>query len=460
MPQAQMVELLRAWLHHADRQVRQNLHAGIQWVPEFLLPSLTGDISDAETDVDQVNNVAAWDFFHVYRMNETAMAWEDEWRDLRRELEFQHITEVAVDYTDPTKYSYPEIRLDLPEPGTYPEFRPLGNVMEAWPQDDDYQGHITETLLHFNYSDPVEREAARKYRDAELPFKIYNVPELTAAGELWTDEYLTKEFDESGSVAGSVQETLGNYNLFFNRWDMFTFGLPPARYNDWTYAKWSEHAKYADASRLSFDQPHFYFQAAYFLGELYTSRTKWPFFRRDLPSFSYAETGYKETFFAFHPDPQKGLQCRFGERGLLTASHYDGMRNMVAMVTGAKRFILSPPRECSKLGIIHALSSPLNRHSILNYKHFQFLANNGDDVIGMSDKERAWLERAAGSQTVETVLKAGQVLYLPSHWIHYVVNLQKSAQCNVRSAMDAPGNPEFGGQKEVHECKDYEHNIR
>jgi hypothetical protein len=91
----------------------------------------------------------------------------------------------------------------------------------------------------------------------------------------------------------------------------------------------------------------------------------------------------------------------------------------------------------------------------------------------MSDEERAWLHRASGATSVETVLKEGEVLYIPrcvrfrlrrltspifsrtavyslslcfcalhvsfshpswlSHWFHYIISLQKSAQCNVRS---------------------------
>jgi hypothetical protein len=50
-----------------------------------------------------------------------------------------------------------------------------------------------------------------------------------------------------------------------------------------------------------------------------------------------------ETFFAFEPESQKGIQCRFGEQGVMAATHYDTGRNIVAMVTGAKRYILSPP---------------------------------------------------------------------------------------------------------------------
>jgi hypothetical protein len=85
----------------------------------------------------------------------------------------------------------------------------------------------------------------------------------------------------------------------------------------------------------------------------------------DLPSFS----GTSETFFVFYPEEQHGMQCRFGERGVAAAQHQDPGRNMIAMLTGAKRYILSPPRECSKFGIFPTRVSPLYRHSSLNFEH-------------------------------------------------------------------------------------------
>jgi hypothetical protein len=486
--EAHIMKLMQAWLQQADQQLVQNLHSGNQWIPSFLLPTLEGDIRDAETVRDQASDQRpslAWAYFHVFRMNDTNMAWEREWIEMQEQYSIAKAAEAkdarqlheeskseskekqprppletpALDYTDAVKYKYPPVQLDLPAQGTYPEFRKLGDVMKAWPQDEDNHGIISESLLHFNYSDPVELEAARKFRDAELPFKLYDVPEITDAGILWTDEYLTKEFDDSGlTVAGSVQEALSNYFLFFEHWDLFTLGLPPVRRNDWNYAKWNEHAKYADASRLPFDLPHYYFQAAHFLGEMYATRTAFSFFARDLPSFWYpTDGGYNnETFFVFHPDARRELSCRFSERGVLSSSHYDGMRNFITMVNGAKRYILAPPRECSKLGIIPSIKSPMYRHSILNYRHFDYLHDTSGAAADMSEKERAWLQKAAGSQAVETVLKAGEVMYLPSHWFHYIASLQRSAQCNVwnRSNLDDIGNPDFGGRKEVLECLD------
>ena len=128
-------------------------------------------------------------------------------------------------------------------------------------------------------------------------------------------------------------------------------------------------------------------------------------------------------------------------------------RVVVAMIRGAKRYILSPPNQCSKLGIFTQKQSPIYRHSLLNFGHIQYLHQNNESG-GMSPEERAWLERAATAQSVETVLKQGEVLYIPSHWFHYIISLQKSAQCNVRSGTDKEGNPRFGGRRQVEECID------
>jgi len=74
----------------------------------------------------------------------------------------------------------------------------------------------------------------------------------------------------------------------------------------------------------------------------------------------------------------------------------------------------------------------------------------------MPKKEREWLEIARSSLTIETVLKAGEVLYIPSHWFHYIVSLQKSAQCNTRSGRDMEGNPNFGNAQTVQMCGEHE----
>ena len=106
-------------------------------------------------------------------------------------------------------------------------------------------------------------------------------------------------------------------------WDLHNMGLPPTRNNDWSYREWSQHARYADAVNLTADRPHFYWQAGVPPEERYQDRSHWTFISRDLPSFS----SRKSNFFVFSPDEQKGIQCRFGERGVVAATHFDGGRN-------------------------------------------------------------------------------------------------------------------------------------
>jgi hypothetical protein len=107
-------------------------------------------------------------------------------------------------------------------------------------------------------------------------------------------------------------------------------GVPPTRNNDFTFAKWARHALYADRIGLSPNQPHFYWQSGVEPEERYKDTRDWTFVSRDLPSFSSTQPN----FFLFEPEHQKGIQCRFGERGVTAATHFDGGRNMVAMMTG------------------------------------------------------------------------------------------------------------------------------
>ena len=407
-------------------------------------------------------------FFHVKREYEEPMAWEHEWNQMDASIKLRG---PAVDYTDPKLYVYPPLRTEPPPdlPGIdYPLLKPLGELFENWPQDEDFdftakEGEtgprmIHEQLMHFNFSIPEQMEAAVKFRDAHLPFKVTNVPDLIAANAKWTDEYLSLHFDglppkPQRKVRGHAQESPTNYFAFFNpaKWDVVTMGVPPSRNSDWTFERWTRHSRYADAVRLPPNQPHFYWQAGVDRGERHEDKSIWSAVSTDLPSLSSPD----ENFFVFHPEAQKGIQCRFGERGVTAATHYDGGQNMVGMITGAKRYILSPPNQCSKLGIFTTRKSSIYRHSLLNLDHVRYLSpSSNHSIVGMSSEERAALQRAATAKSVETVLKSGEVLFIPSFWFHYITSLQKSAQCNVRSGVDEEATKQFGNLKSVEKCTD------
>ena len=81
----------------------------------------------------------------------------------------------------------------------------------------------------------------------------------------------------------------------------------------------------------------------------------------------YLSHAYPFSLVLFRKNHLWGIQCRFGERGVTTANHYDGGQNSVAMISGAKRYILSPPNQCSRLGIVTTRGTALYRHSLLNF---------------------------------------------------------------------------------------------
>jgi hypothetical protein len=283
---------------------------------------------------------------------------------------------------------------------------------------------------------------------------------------------------------GKAQESASNFFIFFQAhyWNVLKLGIPPTRNNDFTYKEWSEHARYADLVGLSHDKPHYYWQAGVPKEERqpqqvieeeelelestassidnsksknnnnhnnkkkshHVRHNKQTFISQDLPSFSSPNA----TFISPSPEEQKGIQCRFGERGVVAAGHYDGGQNMVGMIGGPKRYILFPPNQCPNLGINTDHGSPLFRHSILNFGN----VDSDATATTTTEKERQWLHHAMHEAlAIETVLREGEVLFIPSFWFHYIVGLQKNVQCNVRSGvMDTnPYSKVFGDSTSV-----------
>lgn len=191
----------------------------------------------------------------------------------------------------------------------------------------------------------------------------------------------------------------------------------------------------------SADQPHFIWNSGVHHQEQLLNQSDSSFIDKDLPSFSSA------TFFVGGGDEPEGIQYRFGERGAVSSMHYDEHRNWIIMVSGAERYILSPPSECSKLGISTSSLSPTFRHSLLNLAHLRYIDNPG-----MSYGERQWLQRAATARSIQTVVKAGEVLFVPSYWFQSSSTLQKLAQCATRSGISLASQPAFGDGDSVKMC--------
>jgi hypothetical protein len=113
---------------------------------------------------------------------------------------------------------------------------------------------------------------------------------------------------------------------------------------------------------------------------------------------------------------------------------------MVALLKGKKRYILNPPEACKHLGIISDPDHPSFRHSIIDW----------------SDIRQAKSNNFHKAKAIDTVVYAGEVLYIPSYWFHYVVSLDYSIQCNSRSG--PPPNQE--GKAVVKTCLSLKRNVK
>jgi hypothetical protein len=310
-----------------------------------------------------------------YRQGDFKVAYGKNKQEWEYAAEGENDRPPKVDYTQHL-YSYPDILPDPPRGGAYPVMETLGDLLRKWPQNDldAPPTPFAERLQHFDFNDPEQMEIAKRYRDLEFPFKLTNVPELLAAKEKWTDEYLSFHFDRNrkklrhdanekhskelvekyGHVPpsdGHCQESPDSFFAFFTakNWNVHTMGEVPTKDTDFTFAKWAKHARYADSVSLEATEPHYYWQSGASPKERQLPQEEWTMISLDLPSFSDPSPN----FISFNPAESKGIQCRFGERGVTAATHYDGGRNMVGMITGAKRYILAPPMECPKVCAIN-----------------------------------------------------------------------------------------------------------
>jgi hypothetical protein len=299
----------------------------------------------------------------------------------KKHLQWEKHAKTVTDqppHVDFTKYlyKYPEIIPDPPRNKAYPPMETLGGLLKRWPQNEfeEPPSPIVERLQHFDFTDLEQLDMAKRYRDLEFPFKLTNVPELIAANAKWTDEYLTFHFDRNrrnkgagglrdggdttnakmehayGHIPpsdGHCQVSPDSFFAFFTprNWNVRTMGEVPTKDTDFTYAKWAKHALYADSVGLESTEPHYYWQSGASPNERTGREAQKTMISVDLPSFSDPNPN----FISFNPEEAKGIQCRFGERGVTAATHYDGGRNMIGMISGAKRYILAPPLECPKV---------------------------------------------------------------------------------------------------------------
>lgn len=89
---------------------------------------------------------------------------------------------------------------------------------------------------------------------------------------------------------------------------------------------------------------------------------------------------------------------------------------MIVLLGGQRRYILAHPRECRHL-CLYEKQHPSARHSAVDWINPDLEA----------------FPQFAKARVNEVVLQAGDALYLPTHWFHFIVSLDVNYQCNARS---------------------------
>jgi len=299
-----------------------------------------------------------------------------------------------------------------PGDGSYPAAWNLaGRVLKDWnPDDTGMPARVYQSLCVFDYD--ADRAKAEAYREAELPFVLKNQPDVLRASERWSDPSYLEEL-----VGPKPQRNEHSQNNHFMFWRTKRLGRTPA---DWkaptefvklSFRQWYKRAQELERLPKGVDhvnREHWYFR----LNGDWEQQNEYLY--DELPLFVPTQS----TMFMVDPGAERGINCRFGMRGVIAESHFDSSRNWIVVMGGQRRYILSHPSQCRNLEL-YPVSHPSGRHSKVDWSRSEQY-EGGDRPFG----------RAMAS---EVVLQAGDALYLPTSWFHFIVSLNTNYQCNARS---------------------------
>lgn len=121
------------------------------------------------------------------------------------------------------------------------------------------------------------------------------------------------------------------------------------------------------------------------------------------------------------------INMRIGQKGVIAEGHFDVSRNFIVMMRGARRYFLMHPCECLNAYI------ELADKEDPEYRHWKVRPDLPD-----FDMDSAPLLQNV--RALDVTVQAGDILYVPSYWIHYLVSLtDHNIQLNIRSGIAVEG---------------------
>ena len=357
---------------------------------------------------------------------------EDHSWDTQRSLQLAHDLRMQGNLYTPIQNGVYDIYHCPDEPPEqYPvEWNTL-DILNHWnphdysnPPKELYQG-----LCVFDYRKDYTK--AMNYRDQELPFVMRHDPYVAATVERWnTPGYLEQLL---GDTKYRAEYSHNNHFMYHTgagnhgkkgkkakRPQQENKKPPPTENIHMTYQDWLEHANVTDNTMVGPDHPHWYFRL---IGCGFMKGTPAGKGQCDPDSeYLFDELSFfqpKPDLYMVQPQEQKGIHCRFGMEGVIAENHFDASRNAIVVLGGERRYILSNPNQCSNLALLPR-GHPSARHSAINW----------------ADPDLEEYPQFQHATSNEVVLQAGDALYLPTHWFHYIVSLTLNFQCNTRSGVD------------------------
>ena len=324
---------------------------------------------------------------------------------------------------------------------------------------------IYQGLCIFDYG--TQYETALLYRNADMPFVIRNDPNVVRVSTKWSDPHnLLKHL--SNQLIYTERSTTNHFTFYREDPDTNVDGWtkPPNDFVMMSFEEWldlalvREYAVLQDESimnTISELRKEYLEQRKVDGGNVDNvyrpeddvieinrdtdsreeKQKKWYYLRlngwvedvdvKSIDKFLFDELTFFDPrisdsdFYLFPKEDQNGINCRFGMRGIVAETHYDNSRNMLAVLEGERRYVIGHPSECKKLDL-YPWEHPSARHS------FDW-SNPALWDVHPNFKD---------AQLSEVVLEAGDVMFLPTSWFHYIINLSKNIQCNSSSG----SNPE------------------
>ncbi|KAL3920961.1 MAG: hypothetical protein SGILL_003001 [Bacillariaceae sp.] len=321
---------------------------------------------------------------------------------------------------------------DAPPVGYPMQWNLLNDILAQWPADDaepPASSKIFQGLCVFDYEKDYEK--AIRYRNEELPFIVKNDPAVAQTVERWNTPYYLEALLGDQKQGAEYSE-----NSDFLYWTTMNTQhdadwKAPTQHLEMTYSEWLEKADLHDDAMLQPGMPHYYFKVVgCAAGSQSSSHTPQmpcsvlsggehvPYLTDELPFYTQTRSSLyiKDTVEGMQT---KAINCRFGMKGVKATNHFDGERNFITVFKGTRRMILAHPNQCSKLALF-PFGHPSARHSKVDWSH--------PDLTEFPEFEQATAN--------EVVLEAGDSLFLPSLWHHFIVSMSLNIQCNTRSGMD------------------------